>query len=44
MHCKLLTQYAIVMVQFLAGLRKIELRQAENHNYVLQLTKVPKDF
>ena len=29
MHCRLLTQYAIiVMVQFLAGLRKIKLRAA----------------
>ena len=26
MHCRLLTQYAIIMVQFLAGLRKIKLR------------------
>ena len=25
MHCQLLTQYAIIMVQFLAGLRKIKL-------------------
>ena len=25
MHCRLLTQYAIIMVQFLAGLRKIKL-------------------
>ena len=25
MHCRLLTQYAIVMVQFLARLRKIKL-------------------
>ena len=32
MHCRLLTQYAIVMVQFLAGLRKIKLRPAE-HTY-----------
>ena len=30
MHCRLLTQYAIVMVEFLAGLRKIKLR-AESH-------------
>ena len=28
MHCRLLTQYAIVMVQFKAGLRKIKLRAA----------------
>ena len=28
MHCRLLTQYAIIMVQFLAGLRKIKLRAA----------------
>ena len=33
MHCRLLTQYAIIMVQFLAGLRKIKLRAA-----------VPKDY
>ena len=26
MHCRLLTQYAIIMVEFLAGLRKIKLR------------------
>ena len=26
MYCRLLTQYAIIMVQFLAGLRKIKLR------------------
>ena len=26
MHYRLLTQYAIIMVQFLAGLRKIKLR------------------
>ena len=26
MHCRLLTQYAIIMVQFLAGLRKVKLR------------------
>ena len=25
MYCRLLTQYAIIMVQFLAGLRKIKL-------------------
>ena len=25
MHCRLLTQYAIIMVQFLAGLRKIKI-------------------
>ena len=25
MHCRLLTPYAIIMVQFLAGLRKIKL-------------------
>ena len=34
MHCRLLTQYAIVMVQFLAGLRKIKLRAAVNYNYM----------
>ena len=32
MHCRLLTQYAIVMVQFLAGLRKIKLLAAHIHN------------
>ena len=26
MHCRLVTQYAIIMVLFLAGLRKIKLR------------------
>ena len=26
MHCQLLTQYAIIMAQFLAGLRKIKLQ------------------
>ena len=28
MHCRLLTQYSIIMVQFLAGLRKIKLLPA----------------
>ena len=28
MHCRSLTQYAIIMVQFLAGLRKIKLPPA----------------
>ena len=35
MHCRLLTQYAIfmiIMVQFLAGLRKIKLHARDNHN------------
>ena len=32
MHCRLLTQYAIKMVQFLAGLRKIKLRAARKRN------------
>ena len=30
MHCRLLTQYATTMVQFLAGLRKIKLPPAHN--------------
>ena len=29
MHCRLLTQYAIIMVQFLAGLQKIKLLAAQ---------------
>ena len=33
MHCRLLTQYAIIMVQFLAGLRKIKLLPAHRSNY-----------
>ena len=37
MHCQLLTQYAIIMVQFLAGLRKIKLRAADNHNYMCHI-------
>ena len=28
MHCRLLTQYVIIIVQFLAGLQKIKLRAA----------------
>ena len=28
MHCKILTQYAIITIKFLAGLRKIKLRAA----------------
>ena len=28
MHCRLLTEYAVIMVLFLAGLRKIKLRAA----------------
>ena len=32
MHCRLLTEYAIIMVQFLAGLRKIKLRAAHPEN------------
>ena len=34
MHCRLLTQYAIIMVQFLTGLRKIKLRAG----YLMQLS------
>ena len=30
MHCRLLTQYAIIMVQFLAGLRKIKMLAARD--------------
>ena len=29
MHCRLLTQYAIIMVKFLAGLRKLRLRPGD---------------
>ena len=39
MHCRLLAQYAIIMVQFLPGLRKIKLRAVDNNNYFVQ-----KDF
>ena len=35
MHCRLLTQYAIVMVQFLAGLRKIKLLPAQPSFWIL---------
>ena len=37
MYCRLLTHYAIVMVQFLAGLRKIKLHAAHQKGETLQL-------
>ena len=44
MHCRLLTQYAIIMVQFLAGLRKIKLLAARRFDalmvILLQLRKL----
>ena len=37
MRRRLLTEYTIIMLQFLAWLRKIKLRAADNHSYMCHI-------